>query len=255
LTGIEVPIVQAPMAGGAATPELIAAVSNAGGLGSLGAAYSSPDAIRSSIADLQSRTSKPFNVNLFVLDPPRPDAGQIDKAMELLQPLKDALGLPRGDVPTKFAEDFAAQLEAVVAARPPVASFTFGILSREQVAALKAGGTLVIGTATSVAEARAWEAGRRRCGLRPRLGSGRASGNLHRQLRSVDDRHDGAGAAKWRTQCACPSLRQGGIMDGRGIAAALVLGASAVQLGHGFPDVAGSRHSPRMESRAAQCTR
>src|SRR5688572_25467129 len=115
--GVEIPIIQAPMAGGAATPELAAAVCNAGGLGSLGAAYSSPEAIGRSIADLRARTDKPFNVNLFVLDPPRPDPGQIGRALELLQPIKDLLGLPRGEAPDKFAEDFAAQLDALVAAK------------------------------------------------------------------------------------------------------------------------------------------
>src|SRR5688572_27685697 len=157
-TGIEIPIIQAPMAGGAATPELAAAVCNAGGLGSLGAAYWSPEAIGRSIAELRSRTDKPFNINLFVLDPPRPDPRQVGRAMELLQPIMDELGLPRGDAPAKFAEDFAEQLDALVAAKPPFASFTFGILSEQQVGSFKAVGTRVIGTATSVAEARAWEA-------------------------------------------------------------------------------------------------
>lgn len=230
---IDYPIIQAPMAGGAATPELVAAVSNAGGLGSMGAAYSSPDAIRESIADLRTRTSKPFNVNLFVLDPPPPESQQIARAMDLLQPLKDALGLRRGEVPVKFGEDFSAQLEALTAASPPVASFTFGILSREQVAALKAGGTLVIGTATSVAEARAWEA----VGADAICAQGSEAG-AHRGtfIGSFEASMIGTMALVPQVVDAVhvPVIAAGGIMDGRGIAAALMLGAAGVQLGTAF---------------------
>lgn len=231
--GIDYPIIQAPMAGGAATPELVAAVSDAGGLGSLGAAYSSPDAIRQSIADLRARTSKPFNVNLFVLDPPRPEPQQIARAMELLQPIRDALGLPRGEAPTKFGEDFSAQLAAVIAAQPPVASFTFGILDARQVAALKAGGTLVIGTATSVNEARAWEA----AGADAICAQGSEAG-AHRGtfMGSFESSMIGTMALVPQVVDAVrvPVIAAGGIMDGRGIAAALMLGAAGVQLGTAF---------------------
>ena len=221
------------MAGGAATPELVAAVCNAGGLGSLGAAYSSPEAIDASIAEVRSRTSKPFNINLFVLDPPQPDAQQIAKAMALLQPIKDALGVPRGEAPVKFAEDFAAQFDAVVAARPPVASFTFGILSAQQIAALKAGGTVVIGTATSVAEARAWEA----VGADAICAQGSEAG-AHRGTFIGSFEASMIGTVALLPQVAdavrVPVIAAGGIMDGRGIAAALVLGAAGAQLGTAF---------------------
>ncbi len=233
LAGIEVPIIQAPMAGGAATPELIAAVCNAGGLGSFGAAYSSPQAIHDGIADIKSRTDKPFNVNLFVFDPPKPDSQQIARALELLQPIRDALNVPRGDLPHKLAEDFAAQLDAVIAAKPRVASFTFGILSREQVDGLKAAGTLVIGTATSVAEARAWEA----VGADMICAQGSEAG-AHRGtfLGSFEASMVGTMALVPQVVDAVrvPVIAAGGIMDGRGIAAALVLGAAGVQLGTAF---------------------
>src|SRR5579872_5926738 len=85
--GISYPIIQAPMAG-ADTPKLAAAVSNAGGLGSLGLARSSPEAMQKAIAEVRSRTSKPFNINLFIFNPPQPDADQIARTVNLLQPIR-----------------------------------------------------------------------------------------------------------------------------------------------------------------------
>ncbi len=231
--GIRYPIVQAPMAGGAATPELATAVCEAGGLASLGAAYSAPDAIRTSVADMRARTRKPFAVNLFVQGTPQPDPRQIARAMDLLQPIKDALGLPRGEAPARFGEDFTAQLEALIAACPPVASFTFGILTPAQVAALQSGGAKVIGTATSVAEARAWEA----AGADLICAQGAEAG-AHRGtfLGSFESSMIGTMALVPQVADAVrvPVIAAGGIMDGRGIAAALTLGAAGVQMGTAF---------------------
>lgn len=158
MLGIEVPIIQAPMAGVGITAELIAGVSNAGGLGSFAGAMLAPDAIRQGIADVRARTAKPFGVNLFVLERPKPDAEKVRAALELLRPIREELGLPPAEAPAQFCEDPAAQFDAVLEARPAVASFTLGILTGAQVAALKERGARVIGTATTVAEAQAWEA-------------------------------------------------------------------------------------------------
>ena len=114
---IQHPIVQAPMAGGPTTPELIAAVSEAGALGSLGSAVSAPQRILDDVAAIRQRTSRPFNVNLFVLDEPRADdeatRSRIQRAAELIAPIRRELGLAEVNIPTRFCERFSDQLAAV----------------------------------------------------------------------------------------------------------------------------------------------
>jgi nitronate monooxygenase len=231
--GINFPIVQAPMAGGATTPELVAAVSNAGALGSLGAALLAPDAIVSSISAIRALTDRPFNVNLFVLDVPQPDPDQIARAVEILQPLRGELGLPPSQLPVKYCEDFAGQVEAVLEARVPVVSFTFGIIDEAVAAACKARGTKIIGTATTVAEAKAWES----VGADAVCVQGSEAGG-HRGTFLGDFNASMIGTMALVPQAAdavsVPVLAAGGIMDGRGIGAAIVLGASGCQLGTAF---------------------
>ena len=232
LVGITFPIVQAPM-GGATTPELVAAVSNAGALGSLAAGYLSPEAIRSNVAEIRARTKKPFNVNLFLIDLPRPDPVQVAKALEWMQPIRSALGLPSADAPAKYFEDPQAQFEALVEAAPPVASFTFGILSQKQMAALKKRSVLVMGTATTVAEARAWEA----AGADFVCTQGSEAG-AHRGTFIGEFESAMIGTIALVPQVVdavrIPVIAAGGIMDGRGIAAALMLGAAGAQMGTAF---------------------
>jgi nitronate monooxygenase len=233
LTGIEFPLIQAPMGGGASTPAMIAAVCNAGGLGSLAAAYLSPDAMRQQASEVRANTGKPFNINLFVTVPPTPDAAQIARAMQLLQPIKDELGMPATPVPDKFGEDFQAQFDTLVQLKPAIASFTFGVLDPARVGALKRHGIVVIGTATTANEARAWadagadmvcaqgsEAGAHRGTF---LGSFEAAliGSMALVPQIVD-------------AVSIPVVAAGGIMDGRGIAASLMLGACGAQMGTAF---------------------
>jgi nitronate monooxygenase len=233
LAGIEYPIIQAPMAGAASSPELVAAVCNAGALGSFAAGMASPDAIRQGIAEIRKRTSKPFNVNLFVLSRPNPDAKQVARALELLQPVREELGLPGAQVPGQYSEDNQAQFEAVLEAGPAVASFTFDILAKEQVEALKSRGSLVMGTATTVAEAKAWEA----VGADMVCSQGSEAG-AHRGTFLGDFQSALIGTMALVPQMVdavrVPVVAAGGIMDGRGIAASLMLGAAGVQLGTAF---------------------
>ena len=130
--GIENPIIQAPMAGGPSTPELTAAVSNAGGLGSLGAAYLTPDQIAEAIGRTRELSDRPFNVNLFaggyVVAMPADPA----PILALLGEIHVALGLPPPGLPALTPDPFPAQLEVVLAARPAVFSFTFGIPSTDE---------------------------------------------------------------------------------------------------------------------------
>lgn len=235
--GIRHPVIQAPMAG-STTPELVAAVSNAGGLGSLGAAYLSPEDIAAQIAAVRRLTDRPFAVNLFAggrdearLGSVRPE--ELAPMLALLERWHAALGLPAPAVPPVPADRFDAQLEAVLAADVPIFSFTFGIPAPAALAALARRGTIVIGTATTVAEARALEA----AGVHAVVTQGSEAG-AHRGtfLGSFESALVGTMALVPQVVDAVsvPVIASGGIMDGRGIAAARALGAAGVQLGTAF---------------------
>jgi nitronate monooxygenase len=226
------PLIQAPMAGGATTPELVAAVSNAGGIGSLAAPLLSPQTIIEQSAKVRALTSRPFALNLFVLRTPQPADEDVARAIELLRPVWETLGwdtLPR---PAKWCEDFDAQFEALLQVRPAIASFTFDVLDAQRVARLHAAGIFVIGTATNVAEAKAWEA----AGADAVCAQGIEAGG-HRGT-FIGPQNDTPGTFVLVPSIVdavkLPVIAAGGIMDGRGIAAALALGAQAVQMGTAF---------------------
>ncbi|HTE56757.1 MAG TPA: nitronate monooxygenase [Kofleriaceae bacterium] len=234
---IQHPIVQAPMAGGPTTPELIAAVSEAGALGSLGSAVSAPQRILDDVAAIRQRTSRPFNVNLFVLDEPRADdeatRSRIQRAAELIAPIRRELGLAEVNIPTRFCERFSDQLAAVREAAPAVASFHFGVIPRDEVLALKARGCAVLGSATNAAEARAWE----EAGADLVCAQGaEAGGHRGTFLGTFEESLIGTIALVPQIAAAVgiPVLAAGGIMDGRGIAAAVGLGAAGAQMGTAF---------------------
>lgn len=233
MLGITHPIVQAPMAGGATTPELVAAVSNAGALGSFAAATLSPSAMVESIQRVRALTSRPFNVNLFVLEEPDPDEAELASAQARLAPYRAALGLTAAPRPAKFCENNQAQIATLLALAPPVVSFTFGILDADTVAQFRQKGSFVIGTATTVAEAKAWEA----AGADAICVQGIEAGG-HRGTFLGDFEQSGIGLMALIPQAAravnVPLIAAGGIMDGKGIAAALILGAQAAQLGTAF---------------------
>ncbi len=233
LVGVRHPLIQAPMAGGATTPELVAAVSNAGALGSFAAATLAPAAIREGVARVRQLTDRPFNVNLFILDEPAPSDEEVARAQARLDPLRAELGLPPGGRPTHFCEDNRAQLETLLELAPPVVSFTFGILDAATVARFHAVGSLVMGTATTVAEARAWQA----VGADLVCAQGCEAGG-HRGSFLGDPQQACLGLLALLPQLAAavniPVVAAGGLMDGRGIAASLLLGAQAAQLGTAF---------------------
>ncbi len=233
LLGTPYPIVQAPMAGGFTTPELVAAVSNAGALGSLGGAVLPPDDLRDAIAAIRRLTDRPFAVNLFApLPPPEVDADAVAAMQAVLAPFRADLGLPEApDAPSPPPPGLVdAQLEVVAEARVPVFSFTFGTLPFD---AVREAGSVILGTATTVAEAVELE----RLGVDAIVAqSGEAGGHRGTFRGPFDDATVGGVALVPRIvdRVSVPVLLAGGIMDGRGIAAALALGAEGVQLGTAF---------------------
>jgi nitronate monooxygenase len=229
---LPIPIIQAPMLG-ASGPDLAAAVARAGGLGTLAAAGLAPEAIEPAVAELRARVLGPFGVNLLVARPARPSGEALTQAIARLAPWYAELGLPPPEAPNDFAPDFAGQLVALTRAAPPIASFAFDCLAPAEVAALQAAGTLVVGTATTVAEARAWaDAG---ADVICAQGS-EAGGHRGHFLASVEASLVGTMALVPAVAAATglPVIAAGGIMDGRAVAAALSLGAVAAQMGTAF---------------------
>jgi nitronate monooxygenase len=227
------PIIQAPMAGGGDTPDLVAAVSNAGGLGFIGGAYLTPQQVVEAARAIRTKTSRPFGINLFAPQPSADSSISSDAAIERLAGYYAELGLPRpsqSETPSHtFREQFIVALESGASAF----SFTFGILPADAIAAIRERGMLSMGTATTVDEAVALE----KAGVDAVIAQGSEAGG-HRGTFSGDFSAAMIGTISLVPQIvdavSLPVIASGGIMDGRGIAAALALGASAVQLGTAF---------------------
>jgi nitronate monooxygenase len=240
LLKISYPIIQAPMAG-TDTPEFVAAACNAGVLGSLGAQYRTPEEITRAIADIRRLTDKPFAVNLFALDKiTAPSDDQIIEARECLQQYYARFDIAAPSIDSvKTRIDPEAQLKAILDAKVPVFSFTLGIPNEESIRALKGKSIFLIGTATNVKEARALEI----AGVDAITAqSSEAGGHRGTFIGTFEKSMIGAMALIPQVVDAVnlPVIASGGIMDGRGIAAALALGAQAVQLGTAFLTVSES---------------
>lgn len=211
------PILQAPMAGGWTTPALVAAVSRAGGLGSIAGAMLTPDVLRAQIREVRGSTDQPFAVNLFAPLPPPTDRG--------LAPWAALHGVDVPAVPA-VSVTFADQLTVVVDERVPVLSFTFGIPPLDGV------DCFTIGTATSVVEARALAD----AGVDAIVAQGFEAGGHRGSF--LTPPMDAVGVLALIPQVVdavdVPVIASGGIMDGRGIAAARLLGAAGMALGTAF---------------------
>lgn len=233
--GIRYPIIQAPMAG-TATPALAAAVSNAGGLGSISIAAAGIDSARKMIRELQAGTSQPFNVNVFCHVPSCPNSAVEQAWLMHLAPWFEEFGGQRPselhDIYSSFCAD-ERQLQLLLDERPAVVSFHLGLPSAVAIAALKAAGIVVLASATSMAEARAAE----RVGIDAVVAQGIEAGG-HRGVfdpQAVDE--------QWSTLAlvdllvpalSIPVIAAGGLMDGCDIDAVLNRGAIAAQLGTAF---------------------
>lgn len=254
LLQIDHPILQAPMAG-AATPQLAAAVSNAGGIGALGNAEMTPDQIRAAVAALRARTNRPFNLNFFVGDAPVTDPAVLARARDRLRTWYHTLGLgePPGTLPDLGASFDDTRLALLLDLRPAVVSFHFGLPPVAAITALKAAGIILISTATTVAEARALES----AGIDAVIAQGWEAGG-HRGSHQPTDPSQGVGTLALVPQVAdavrLPVIAAGGIGDGRGIAAAFALGAAGVQMGTAFLSCPEAGTDPRRRALLARAT-
>jgi nitronate monooxygenase len=231
--GLRYPILQAGMAGGSTTPQLVAAVSNAGGLGTLGAGYMTPQAIREAIQEIRRLTDRPFAVNLFVNAIPEANSAEVAKVQGLMRKYREELNLPEPAPLAKYGERYQEQLQVIIEERVALFSFTFGMLTAAEMELLRGAGILTCGTATTVAEAVALEEN----GVDLICGQGHEAGG-HRGTFQLEVERSLVGTMALIPQIVdavkVPVIAAGGIMDGRGVAAALMLGAGAAQLGTAF---------------------
>src|SRR5277367_1392239 len=228
------PIIQATMAGSQGV-ELCVAVCEAGGLGSIPSAMLNPAILRDQIAEIRARTRAPFNVNFFCHEPPAPDPDRQARWLGRLAGAYAEAALDpsaAGSGPGRAPFD-AAMAEVVEATKPPVVSFHFGLPDGALLARVKATGARIYSSATTVAEARWLEAH----GLDAVIAQGAEAGG-HRGMFLSEDIADQPGLVALLPQVVdavrLPVIAAGGIADGRGVAAAFALGASAAQIGTAY---------------------
>lgn len=230
--GATYPIIQAPMGGGPTTPELVAAVSNAGGLGFLAAGYLRPEELREQVQQVRSLTDRPFGVNVFI-DGSTEGADDVEPMLALLRRWSASLGTDIPSVVHHNRPDLQSMIRVVLEMKVPVVSTTFGVPDPDALRALHSAGVIVLGTATTVNEAlelkkagvdaviaQGAEAGAHRASFLPPIEYG-AIGTMALVPQVID-------------AVSLPVIASGGIMDGRGIVAAIALGAVAVQMGTAF---------------------
>ena len=258
LFGIDLPIIQAPMAGSQGSA-LAVAVSNAGGLGSQPCAMLAPDAIRKELQAIAASTSKPFSVNFFVHRQPAPDSARETAWRQLLAPYFAEYGIEPASIsggPARMPFDDAAA-DVLQAFKPPVVSFHFGLPSAGLMKRVKSWGSKILSSATTVDEARYLEAH----GVDGVIAQGYEAGG-HRGSFLSDDPDTQVGTFALVRQVVravnIPVIAAGGIADARGVAAAMALGAAGVQVGTAYlfcPEATTNPlHRAALKSEAARTT-
>ena len=234
---LDSPIVQGPFGGGLSSVDLVVAVSEHGGLGSFGVHHLEGAGIRDVATGIRARTSRPFALNLWIplrdSDDPQLTDAQWKTALQLLQPYFDQLRLPLPARPARFAPRYEEQVETVLELKPAVFSFVFGVPSASVLDRCRSAGITTLGAATTPAEAKLLAD----AGVDMIVATGFEAGG-HRVSFLEEPENCLTGTASLVPQVVdvvkTPVIAAGGIVDGRGIASALALGAAAAQIGTAF---------------------
>lgn len=246
---IQYPIIQAGMAGGPTTVDLVASVSEAGALGTLGAAYMKPDDIRKAVRDIRARTNKPFAINVFCTNMNDNIEG-LQEVQYVLHNMRTALRIETSEEDVKTPQLFEEQLQVLLDEEVPIISTAFGVLPENAMKQVKEKGITVITMVTTVNEAILAE----RSGADIIVAQGSDAGG-HRSTFDVKQFPNGANIGTFSlipqvVDCVnVPVIAAGGVMDGRGLAAALALGAKGVQMGTAFlPTIESGAHPAYKEA-------
>ncbi|WP_394791082.1 NAD(P)H-dependent flavin oxidoreductase [Rhodoferax sp.] len=234
ILGIQLPLIQAPMAGVQGSAMAVA-VSNAGALGSLPAAMLGLDVLQAEMLRIHAQTSRPYNVNFFCHTPPQPEAAQETRWRTALAPYYQEFGLDPDNIPAGPGRaPFSAEVAQVLRAfKPPVVSFHFGLPSPELLAVVRSWGAKVLSSATTVDEALWLQAQ----GVDAIIAQGLEAGGHRGHFLSPDlDRQLGTFALLPQIVRAVrlPVIAAGGIADAAGVRAAMALGAAGVQVGTAY---------------------
>jgi nitronate monooxygenase len=247
LLDIDYPVLQGPFGGNFSTPELVAAVSNTGGMGGYGVYTLSPQEIIEVNEKIKTLTNKPYNLNLWVSDTDAFNGivsdEQYEQAKKIFQPYFEELGIPTPEKPASFQSRFNNQVQVILDIRPKLFSFVFGIPSPDILDQCRKLGILTAGAATTLDEAIALEA----AGVDMIIASGfEAGGHRPSFLASAEQSFTGTFVLVQliKEKVKIPVIAAGGIANGRGIAAALTLKADAVQIGTAFLATEESGASP-----------
>ncbi len=237
LIGVEYPILQGPFGGNLSSVELVAAVSNAGGLGGYGAYTLSPQEIIEVHEKIKASTKKPYNINLWVSDHDTLNGTitdeQFEQTRKLFKPYFDEAGIPVPQKPAPFKSRFENQVQVILDIKPKVFSFVFGAPSADILEQCRKLGIKTIGAATTLDEAIALESH----GVDMIVASGfEAGGHRPSFLSAAETSLTGTFVLLQLIieKVKTPVIAAGGIANGRGVAAALMLGADAAQIGTAF---------------------
>jgi nitronate monooxygenase len=237
ILGIQYPILQGPFGGNLTSVKLVSTVSNAGGLGGYGAYTLSPQEIIEVDEQIKAATNKPYNINLWVSESDAVDGTvsdeQFKQAQQLFKPYFDELGIGLPEKPAPFKPRFENQVEVILHRRPPVFSFMFGIPSADILEQCRRLGIVTVGAATTLDEAIALE----NAGVDLIIASGfEAGGHRPSFLQSAESSITGTFVLLQliKEKVKTPVIAAGGIANGKGVAAALTLGADAAQIGTAF---------------------